>query len=167
MSFAVGDKVVHPGIGAGRITGTKHQELVTGFKHYYVIEIPSRNSTVYVPMRNAEELGMRLVMSRGKLARVLHTLASKPHPLPETYKERQEAIEEKLKTDRPIVIAEAVRDLTGYERVASLNSKDKELLSRGWNLLAGEIALVTEAQVDDVNALIGEKLAASMLGQSG
>jgi CarD family transcriptional regulator len=164
MAFSVGDKVVHPGIGAGRITGTKHQELVAGFEHYYVIDIPSRSSTIYVPIRTAAELGMRPAMSQGKIARVLHTLTSKPHPLPENYNERQEELEEKLRTDRPIMTAEVVRDLAWHERATPLNSKDKELLARGRSLLAGEIALVTEANVDDVNELIGERLAAGMSG---
>ena len=166
MTFSVGDKVVHPGIGAGRITGTKDQELVAGFEHYYVIDIPSRSSTIYVPMRTADELGMRPAMSRGKIARVLHTLTSKPQPLPQTYNERQQELEEKLRTDRPIMIAEVVRDLAWYEMATPLNSKDKELLARGRSLLAGEIALVTEANVDDVNELISEKLAAGMSGNA-
>jgi RNA polymerase-interacting CarD/CdnL/TRCF family regulator len=64
MVFAVGDKVVHPNIGAGTVTGTKEQELIAGFKHYYIIDIPAWESTVYVPVRKADELGLRSVLSR-------------------------------------------------------------------------------------------------------
>ncbi len=166
MAFSVGDKVVHPGVGAGRITATRDQELVAGYEHYYVIDIPSRSSTIYVPVRTADELGMRPAMSRGKIAQVLHTLTSKPHALPKNYSERQEELEEKLRTDRPLLIAEVVRDLAWQERVAPLNTRDRELLARGRSRLVGEIALVTEASVDDADELIGERLAAGMAGET-
>jgi CarD family transcriptional regulator len=160
MQFAVGDKVVQPGIGAGRIVGTKEQELVAGYKHYYVISIPGRNSTVYVPIRNAEALGVRPAMTQGKVDCVLDTLSSTPEPLPRDYIERQEQIELKIKTDQPLLVAEVVRDLAGRERTAPLTAKDREQLLRGRYLLAGEIALVTEAQMTDVNVLIDQRLTA-------
>jgi RNA polymerase-interacting CarD/CdnL/TRCF family regulator len=160
MQFSVGDKVVQPGIGAGRVVGTKKQELVAGFTHYYVIAIPERNSTIYVPVRSAEALGVRPVMSQRKLNRVLATLASVPQPLPRDYVERQEQIELKIKTDQPLQVAEVVRDLAGRGRSASLTAKDREQLARGRYLLAGEIAVVTETQMKDVNVLIDERLTA-------
>jgi RNA polymerase-interacting CarD/CdnL/TRCF family regulator len=30
-----------------------------GFEHYYVIEIPTRDSTVFIPMRKMDEVGVR------------------------------------------------------------------------------------------------------------
>lgn len=167
MAFSVGDKVVHPGIGAGIITGTEDQELVAGFGHYYVIDIPSRGSTVYVPMSSADALGMRPAMSRGKIAQVLHALAGKPGLLPKGHSERQEELEERLRTDQPLLIAEVVRDLSWHEMAAPLNTRDKELLARGRSLLVGEIALVTETSVRAVEELVGEKLAAGMAGEAG
>jgi RNA polymerase-interacting CarD/CdnL/TRCF family regulator len=59
MQYAIGDTVVHPHIGAGTIIDTRHQELMDGFEHYYVIEIPTRDSTVFIPMRKMDEVGVR------------------------------------------------------------------------------------------------------------
>lgn len=166
MQFSVGDKVVHPGIGAGKVVGTKHQELGGGVKHYYVIDIPGRNSTIYVPVLKAEELGVRPAMSRRKVSRVFDTLASAAQPLPRDRGERQEQIEKRLKGDQSISVAEAVRDLAALERAAPLTSNDKELLARGRGFLAGEIALVTEALEGDVNELISAALAAGRLARA-
>lgn len=163
MQFSVGDKVVQPGIGAGKIVGTKEQELVAGFKHYYVIAIPDRNSTVYVPVGTAEALGVRLAMSQGKVDRVLDTLASMPQPLPRDYIERQEEIEQKIKTDQPLLVAEVIRDLFGRQKLAPLTARDREQLARGRYLLAGEIALVTETLMKDVNVMIDERLTAGQV----
>ena len=166
MQFSVGQKVIHPRYGVGRIINVEHQELVEGFKHYYVIKIPDKRLTVRVPMRKTDELGVRPVMSRAKLARVLDTLRSMPRQLPEDSKERQTRIREKLRTGRPIQIAKAVRDLTWHKRLAHFTKPDSDLLSRGRELLAAEIALVTDSEVADVNKTIDAALAVAMASES-
>ena len=64
----------------------------------------------------------------------------------------------KLATARPIKLAEVVRDLTGRRRQSYLTKVDKDLLSRGRELLAAEIAAVTETQVFDAHATINEMI---------
>jgi CarD family transcriptional regulator len=149
MTFVVGDKVVHPSIGAGTVTGTKEQELIAGFKHYYVIDIPAWESTVYVPVRKADELGLRSVLSREKIAGVLDILAGRPRPLPGDHRERQEAIEARMATGLPLEVAEAVRDLAWHKSAARLNQKDEQLMAHGRKLLASEIAVVLEIGVEE------------------
>lgn len=161
MQFSVGDKVVHPGLGAGQIVDVKQQELVEGFENYYVIEIPGRELTVSVPMRKMDDLGVRSIMSRAKLARVLDTLRGTPRTLPKNFKARQEQIQQKLRTGRPIPIAEAIRDLTWHHKVAHSTKKDQDLLSRGRQLLVGEMALMSDDKVADVNRAIDAALAAA------
>jgi CarD family transcriptional regulator len=162
MQLSIGDKVMYPRHGIGQVTGVKHQELVEGFEHYYVIEIFGQRMIAHVPMRKADELGVRPVMPRAKLARVLDTLRGVPRRLSEDHKERQERIREKLKTARPIPVAEVVRDLTWRGRLTRLGRTDSELLARGRELLAGETALVTDAEVADAERMIDAALAVAM-----
>jgi CarD family transcriptional regulator len=116
MGFSVGDKIMHPKFGAGRITGEVHRELVDGFKHYYVIEVLGRGATAYVPVSKMDELGVRMVMSQGKLAQVMGTLRSVPSTLSNDYKQRQAGVNDILITRRPIQVAETVRDLTWHRK---------------------------------------------------
>lgn len=154
MGFSIGDKVMHPSFGAGQITGEDHRELVNGFKHYYVIKVVGRRATAYVPIGKMDELGVRLVMSSGKLMEVLGTLKSTPSTLSNDYKERQEGVQEKLETGLPVPRAEAVRDLTWHEKRRHLTGKDKALLDRGRELLANEMAWATDADVVEVHEMI-------------
>jgi CarD family transcriptional regulator len=147
MRFSIGDKVMYPGRGAGRIVATRHQELVEGFEDYYVIEILDRELIMSVPVHKAIELGVRQVMSRSQLGRVLATLRGTPKQLPKGYRERQEQILEKLKTNHPIQVAEAVRDLTWHRQVAHITKKDGDLLARGRQFLAGELALLADEEI--------------------
>lgn len=162
MKFSVGDKVVHPGIGAGKIIGTREQELVGGFENYYVVEIPTRGSTVYVPVRTADELGLRAAMSQERYNRVVEVLGGTPEPLPDEYKQRQGQVEERLKTGQPVVIAETVRDLTWRGETAYLTKKDGDLLMRGRELLVGEMALAAGTGIEETTQVIDKALMAAV-----
>jgi CarD family transcriptional regulator len=145
--FSVGDKVMHPQYGPGQITGVEHRELVEGFEHYYVIELLMDGSTLFIPMRNIEELGVRPVMSQARLTGVFDTLRGMPRRLSKDFKVRQARIRKKLATARPIKLAEVVRDLTGRNRRSYLTKVDRALLDRGRELLAAEVAAASGTEV--------------------
>ncbi len=162
MQFSVGDKVVHPHHGPGRITAIERKEFVDGLKRYYVIEIPSQGLTLYVPRQKVDKVGVRLAMTPAKLSRVLDTLRSSPHRLPKDYKERQEYVQEKLRTGRPIPLAEVVRDLTWHRLHAHLTRKDADYLQWGRDFLAGEMALASDTEITEIDEGIDAALALAM-----
>jgi CarD family transcriptional regulator len=166
MQFEIGDKIMHPKFGAGRITGEEQRELVDGFKHYYVIDVLGSGATAYVPKRKMDELGVRPVMSPTKLGEVIEILGGEANELSSDYKERQALVEEKLGTRRPVSVAEAVRDLTWHRKRKRLTQKDETLLNRGRELLAGEMALVTDIQVYDVQETIDSVLTVALARES-
>ena len=161
VQFSIGDKVVHPIHGSGLITGVEHQELVEGFEHYYVLEIAGKGLTVFVPMRNAGELGVRSATSRAGLVRVLDVLRAEPTDLAEDHKTRQSRAQEKLTSGSLIQVAEVVRDLTWHERLDHLTMADSRLLDQGRDLLASEMALVTDNAVEHARQIIDAALAPS------
>jgi CarD family transcriptional regulator len=164
MELSVGDKVVYPRHGVGRITAMESLDLVEGFERYYVIEIPDKSLTVRVPVRKMEELGLRPVMSRAKLVHVLEALRAAPHQLSEDYKKRQAGVRERLETGAPMRIAEVVRDLTWHERRAHLTRADSDLLARGREVLSAEMALVTGTEVAYAKQMIDAALSGVVAG---
>jgi len=162
MQFSIGDKVVHPIHGSGLITGVEHQELVEGFKHYYVLTLADKGLTVFVPMRKVDKLGVRPATLRAELARILDILNSKPQTLSEDHRERQRRIPEKLTSGSLIQVAEVVRDLTWHEGLDRLTRADSRLLRQGRDLLAAEMALVTDTAVEDAHEVIDAALARGM-----
>ena len=162
MPLAVGDKVVHPYHGPGRITAIENKEFTHGKENYYVIEIPTQGLTLHIPKHRVQEIGVRPAMAQAQLERVLATLRSRPKGLPEDHKERQEQVWEKLQTGDPIEIAEVLRDLTWHEKQAHLTKKDTDYLDRGQKLLAAEIALVTGTDVAEASKTIESTLTAAV-----
>jgi CarD family transcriptional regulator len=164
MQFAVGDNVVHPHHGPGRITGVERREFLDGKKLYYEIEIPMHELSVYLPRVKLKEIGVRPAMSRARLPHVLVKLRSQPRQLPQDYKERQEAVWERLKTGRVMQLAEVVRDLTWHQKRDHLTKKDTAYLAQGKRRLAAEMALVSGAKVADMEKTIEATLSAAMSG---
>ncbi len=158
MEFSVGDKVMHPKFGPGEITGETNRELVEGFEQYFVIEVIRTGATAYIPKRKMAELGVRQVMTRKKIAQALSILRSMPAVLANDYKQRQAGIQEKLQTCRPSYVAEAIRDLAWHGKRKHLTQKDEDLLNRGRELLAGEMALATDTEITDAQEAIDTML---------
>jgi CarD family transcriptional regulator len=166
MQFSVGDKVVHPRHGPGRIAGIECRELMDGPKCYYVIEITGQRLTVHIPVDKADEEGMRLAMSQSRLPRVLSILRGKPRSLPEDYGERQEQVRAELKTGQVMQLARVVRDLTWHRERAHLTRPDSAYLKQGRELLAAEMALASGGAVSDARKLIEATMAAAMASLS-
>ena len=164
MQFSVGDKVVHPYHGPGRIIGVERREFLDGKKLYYQIEIPTQELTVYLPRAALEKVGLRPAMRQARLTHVLARLESHPDHLPEDFKERQDLVCEKLSTGRVMQVAEAVRDLSWHKERDHLTKRDTDLLTQGKSRLAAEMALVSDAEVSAMETRIDDTLAAALSG---
>jgi CarD family transcriptional regulator len=164
MRYSVGDRVVHPHHGPGRVASIERKELLDGAKRYYVIDIPDQALTVQVPVQRVEELGLRPAMLPSSLPEVLSTLRSKPRRLPDNFKERQEQVGEKLSTGKVMQVARVVRDLCWHRDRAHLTRRDMDLLKQGQGMLAAEIALVSGDDVSDTSELIAATMTAAVAG---
>jgi len=162
MQFSVGDRVVHPHHGPGRIASVERKEFMDGAKRYYVVEIPGQGLTVYIPVRRADEVGVRPAMPLSRFPKVLRKLRSNPRRLPDDYKERQEQIIEQLRTGRVMQLARVIRDLTWHKERAHLTRKDSDCLKQGQGLLAAEMALVSGDEVSEARELIDSTMAAAV-----
>ena len=162
MHFSIGDKVVHPHRGPGRIIDVERQEFLAEAKRYYVIDMAGSTLTVRIPVRREDDVGLRPAMTQEKVARVLDTLHDSPRTLPTDHKERQASVREKLQTARPIPMAEAVRDLTWRGRSEHLTKTDSELLKVVQDFLAAEMALASDTDVSEANETIESTLTDAM-----
>lgn len=163
MEFSVGDCVVHPHHGPGRIASIERRELLDRAKRYYAIEIPDQGLTVLIPVGKADEVGVRPALLQSRFSQVLLKLGSTPRRLPDDYKERQEQIDAQLKTGLVMQLARVIRDLSWHKERAHLTKKDADCLKQGRGLLAAEMALVSGDKVSDARDLIEATMAAAMV----
>jgi CarD family transcriptional regulator len=147
--FKVGDKIVHPAHGAGVVTAIETVDLLDEFSRYYIIDPIASDVRLMVPVRTAQEIGVRQAVRLQEAFRALDLLKGTPALLPEDYKERQAQIEEKLEGGNFVAVTEVVRDLYWLQQESGLTAKDTSLLERARQLLVGELAVTAEIELEE------------------
>jgi RNA polymerase-interacting CarD/CdnL/TRCF family regulator len=165
MMFEKGDRVVHPGYGAGIVDEIKALKFLGNKrKRYYAIQLVTEpETTVMVAVRDEEKVGLRPPIPQSRLSQVWQALRANPHKLPKNHKKRQAELEEKLEDARPIQVAEVLRDLAWRrERRNRFTIRGRRLYRRGMDLLAGEVASTEGTDVLDAKQKIADVLDSSL-----
>lgn len=138
--FEVGDTVVYPQHGAGRVE-RKERKLVLGEeREYLTIRIIHSDMTLMVPSDGAEEAGLRKVMDDEMLERVVQVLEGASSEESETFSRRFRHNREKIKTGDVLELAEVIRNLTWRDRTKTLSTGERQMLSQAKRVLVSELA---------------------------
>ena len=78
VSFEVGDYVVYPKHGVGRVIELQNSEIAGMQLELYVLRFEKEKMTLRVPFNKAEGVGMRKLSSDKTLKEAMHTLTGKP-----------------------------------------------------------------------------------------
>ena len=128
MSFKVGDRVVHPRYGLGKVTQLAIKQFVEGEKRlFYEIAFP--DSILWVPF-NLSTSGIRKVTGKGEIMKCRKLLETPAAPLNGDLRLRQKDLSNHLKTGTFTAQCEVVRDLTEQNRRKPLSSALTVFFSR-------------------------------------
>src|SRR3546814_17107575 len=78
LSFDVGDYVVYPKHGVGRVIELQSSEIAGAKLELYVLRFEKERMTLRVPTNKAESVGMRKLSSRATMQEAMTTLTGKP-----------------------------------------------------------------------------------------
>lgn len=163
--FQIGETVIHPGYGPGRVIDIEKLVCLGSDKRYYSIKLLDGTDTrVWVAVKDVEKVGIRHPVSSDQVDQVWFCLRSQPHDLPSDHNERYQIVRNKLETGDLVCIAEAIRDLSWKNHsVRNLTSEGKRLYDKGIKLLATEVAVVrgsdTEAVEVELMRVLSENVA--------
>ena len=148
MKFKVGDKVVHPAHGAGFIAAIEEKDVLDEFNRYYVINLAVQDLKVMVPVRTADEIGLRSVATQKVSRSIFKILAGAPEDLPDDFKKRQADIIGRLREGDAESLAFVVRDMAARSRKKTYSPTEARLFEQARTMLSGEIALSLNAEVE-------------------
>jgi CarD family transcriptional regulator len=148
MMFKIGDRVVHPQHGVGKVVKLENREFGSGAKRqYYEISIPG-GSTLWVPLE-PPAFGLRKLADRKEIMRCRQVLAARPSPLTEDSRSRQSELAERLKTGTIRAQCEVVRDLYAYGEHKSLYGTIAGFYRQTQNVLCEEWAIVEKVTLSE------------------
>ena len=152
--YSVGDKVVYPHHGAGKITGIEQRDVLGRQRDYLTIQILHNHMTVMVPVENAERAGLRRVVEAGAVDDVLDVLRGDRTSMPKNWSHRYKHNQEKLRTGDIFEVAEVVRNLTLSGADKELPTGEKQLFTKAKRILASELMLARDLSEDDAAAFL-------------
>ena len=166
--FDVGESVVYPGYGAGKVVDITTLSTLGSPKRYYLICLEDGTGTqVWVPVDRAEEKGVRLPLQRSRLEEVWNRLGAAPGELPSDHKERYAIIRDRLREGAATSVAEALRDLWHKDSyVRKLTSEGKRLYDHALSMLSTEVAIVQGTDHESAAEQITDQLREAHAGGS-
>ena len=163
MRFQIGDQVVIPGLGIGRIVDLVTKSFMEAEGRLYY-EVSGERTTMWAPVNEAAPNGLRPLTRQTELTGFRRVLSGQPVRVNPDFRRRQEAVREHLRGGTMQAFCEVVRDLSGQAWHKPLGETDanalrttSEALCREW--AAADNISIAQATAE-VNALLLEARAA-------
>jgi len=149
--FSQGDAIVHPEYGAGIIKKLQSLEVGGKERKYLFIDLVD-GGTLLLPEDRTGEEGMHLAIT--SLDGLRKVLGGNPSELPEDYRARQAQMREHVYSGDLKRVAGVVRDLAHLGLERKLAKQDQDLKSAAQHLIATEIAVHLNLDLNAANAQI-------------
>jgi CarD family transcriptional regulator len=164
LSFKVGDKVVYPNHGVGVIEQVAKRSIGELESSFCCLRILSTDSTVMVPVDNTQAVGLRKVLTRREITRVIKALKEGEVTTYDDWKGRFQANSEKMRTGDIKAVAEVLKSLTMLNEIKPLSYRERKMLDRARFLLVSELAEASGKKTEAVETQIDSALADSLKG---
>ena len=154
LAFEVGQSVVYPAHGVGRITAVEKQTVAGMALEVYVVAFDQDKMILRVPTNRAEASGMRALAGSKLVDDALKTLGGKARIKRTMWSRRAQEYEAKINSGDLVSIAEVVRDLFRADDQPEQSYSERQIFEAAASRLARELAAME--QLDEPKAL--EKL---------
>jgi CarD family transcriptional regulator len=151
LSFDVGDFVVYPKHGVGRVVELQNTEIAGTSLDLYVLRFEKERMTLRVPVGKADSVGMRKLSSDKTMRDALETLKGKPKVKRTMWSRRAQEYEAKINSGDLTSIAEVTRDLFRADDQPEQSYSERQIFEAASSRLARELGAMEE--VDEPTAL--------------
>jgi CarD family transcriptional regulator len=165
IEFELGDHVVYPHHGAGKVMKKEEMEMLGERREYLTIKILHNDMTVRVPTENAALAGLRRVIDEETVKKVLDVLRDEVSEMPKNWNRRFKHNRDKIKTGDIYELAEVVRNLSLRESEKGLSTGEKQMFTRTKKILASELMYALDKDEEEAESYLDELLADSANSQ--
>ena len=161
--FKIGDTAVYPAYGVGVVEKIENRQISGAEREFYVLRLMDSDMTIMIPKDNANEVGMRALISPKEVSKVMNILKEKKKGAkipPQTWNRRQREYMERIRTGSIYEIAAVLRELYLLKLDKDLSFGEKKVLDTARNLLVKELSLVQKADEKKIERQIEKILTA-------
>ena len=146
-SLSKGDWIVHAFYGIGQIKKVETKTIGEEKTRYYRVD--ARNSTFFVPVKNALNDRIRPLSSDYKLRKSKKILRSEPEVLPENHNDRRKYLSEYAGNSEMDVSAKMIRDLMHRKNNEGLNDFETKVLEQTERIFIREWAIIQDISEEE------------------
>ena len=150
----IGDVVFYPMHGAGVIDGIENNEVAGMKSSYYILKLPMGNLKLMLPVDNIEQLGLRDVIGKEKIAEVSTVLRDKPEVTQGSWNKRFQAILDRMKSGDILDVAAVARNLSLQYRKRKITSGERRLMELSRQILISELVYACEKSPEEITEWI-------------
>ena len=156
--YKVGDKVVYPHHGAGKVLKKEPKEVLGERREYLTIKILHNDMTVMVPSDSAGRAGLRRVIGEKDVKRVLSVLQDDISQMPKNWNRRFKHNRDKMKTGDVFELAEVVRNLAIRDFQKGLSTGEKQMFTRAKKILSSELMYALDMEEEEAEEYLDNLL---------
>ncbi len=145
--FAVGEYVVYPTHGVGKITALEVETIGEHQLKVFVIVFEKDKMTLRVPVGRAEAAGLRAISPMDQITRALSTLKGRAKIARGMWSRRAQEYETKINSGNLVAIAEVVRDLHKNVDQSERSYSERMIYETALHRLVGEVAAAERGDV--------------------
>ena len=155
--FTAGDMAVYPAHGVGRIQAIESQTVGGVDQSFYVMKILDNDMTIMIPTLNSENVGLRAIISREEVDKVIEILKERDITISsQTWNRRYRDYMEKIKTGSVYEVAVVLRDLYILRVDKELSYGERKMMETAKNLLVKELSLAQDLEEKKIEEQIEE-----------
>ena len=155
--FNVGDKIVYPMHGAGTIYAIEKKNILNEEQDYYIISMPGEVK-VMVPTQKAEEIGVRNIIDKNDVSKVLNILEEDETEMSDNWNKRYRDNMDKMKSGDIYEVADVVRNLSFKQKEKGLSTGEKKMLNNAKQILVSELVLAEHVSQDEIEKIVDNKI---------
>lgn len=153
MELRIGQKVAYPSQGVCMVEQIGRRTVGDTAIQFYSLRVLSDNSIIFVPLANAESVGIRPIISSIQCKRLIERLSADFEPISCDWKTRSRGFTDQLQSCDVFEAADVLKKLTFLSREKKLSFREQNLLEKSKFLIISEI---TNADTADEDALRSE-----------
>jgi CarD family transcriptional regulator len=149
--FRIGDKAVYPGHGVGVIESIENKQISGRELMFYMLRIVDSGMTIMIPRDNAEAVGLRGVIRKLEIPKVIRILKNRDVEVDtQTWNRRYREYMEKINTGSIYEIAEVIRDLHLLRNEKELSFGERKILDTAKSFLVKELAIAQNVKETEI-----------------
>jgi len=148
IHFKVGELVVYPAHGVGKITDIEVQEIAGMKLELYVVYFEKERLRLSVPTTRAESKGMRHLADRTMIEGAMKVIRGRARIKRTMWSRRAQEYDAKINSGDMISVAEVVRDLYRSDRQPEQSYSERQLFEQALARFARELAAVRKVDED-------------------